>query len=282
MLLINRINNFDFFRIVKYRLVITNTRLNMKKLTLLCVAVLMLASSCNRNEEDKTNSATNDEAAEIVESSFSSDGGGATAFIESSAGMSSASNSNLRVASTSAHLKDTVIADTLSSALRTFIYRWTYTSDLNFNASSGIPDNVVTSHTYTGSFDGPYISSVHSGSGSCTFTQLGTGTSLANFVKSTTWLMAGSYDRSGTVTYKQRAKVLESTTNVQFANVSVDRVTRKILNGTAQVTINGKNARAEQFSYTGTITFLGSGQATLVIGDKSYALSLASGDVSAK
>lgn len=253
----------------------------MKKLFLFAMLTFVLATSCKKEDVDTSNSATQDEAAEIVGATFASDGGGATAFIQSSTAISSSSNNLLRAASNIVDLKDTSIVDTLVSAQssRTFIYKWTYTSDLYLDPSSNLPQKIVASHNYEGSFDGPYFSSEHTGTGTSTYTDLGQGATLPEYVVNDTWKMAGSYDRSGTSTRKLSDKVFESSTHLQFSDVTVDRVNKKILSGTAVIAITGKNQRGEQFSYAGTLTFLGEGQARLVISNKSFTLDLATGAV---
>lgn len=255
----------------------------MKKLFLFCLVSLAIATSCKKEEEDTSNSASTEEAAEIIGSAFASDGGGAVAFIQNSVSISSSSDSRLRATSSVIDLKDTTITDTLvsSSSSRTLIYSWTYTSDLYLNPTSSLPEKIVAMHNYEGNYNGPYVSSVHSGTGTSTYTSLGTGTSLLDYLVNDIWMMSGSYDRSGTITKKITDKVFESSTHIQLSDVQVDRVNKKILSGTAAISINGKNLRGEQFSYSGTLTFLGEGQARLVLGDKSFTVILTSGEATA-
>lgn len=255
----------------------------MKKVIFFCLAMLAISSSCKKDEADDSNAITQDEAAESVGAAFSSDAGGASSFIvQGSSGIDANSYNSLRTASSTIVLKDTTITDTLSNlaSTRTFSYKWIFKAELTL--ALGIPASVVTSHTYSGKFEGPYFKSEHQGNGTSTYTQLGTGTSLSNFVANNTWIMNGTYERSGTETHKINNKVVTSSTQITLSNVSVDRINKKILSGNGTITMQGSNSKGETFSYSGSITFLGDGVATLTIGDKSYTLTLKTGEISAK
>jgi len=58
----------------------------------------------------------------------------------------------------------------------------------------------------------------------------------------------------------------------------LSKIDRKIISGTATITITGTGPKGNSFSYTGTITFNGDNTATLKItGGSSYTINLLTG-----
>jgi hypothetical protein len=249
----------------------------MKKTLFFLAACLVLATSCKKNDDTTTTDAvSNSDAAEVVGSTLSSESGGAVGFIQNSTSAYSSPSQLLRSAYITKILIDSTFSDTLTSATtsRTIKYKWNFKATLY---ASNTIDSIVSSHTYMGVFDGPNASSNHQGSGQCTFTCIGsTGNINAN------WNAKGTYTRTGTTVKKLDNKTINHTTNVTYSNVVVNHSTKKIVSGNGIISTSGINGKGDAFNYSGTITFNGNDLATLNIGDKSYTVTLKSGDAIAK
>lgn len=247
----------------------------MKKLALfLIISGFFCLASCT----DNLNKITSDEAAEIVASSLSSQDGGATDFIESTVTISAKKSDLLKVAASQTTLVDSTITGSFSGALRSWEYTWSYL--LKANWEGAVPVSLVASHTYNGNFDGPFLSSTHSGSGTSTYTELGTGSTAQNFVVNDIWKMNGTYDRSGETTRKISGKVVSHTTHIVLTNVMVDRVNKKILSGAANITLSGNVPNKGEFTHLLTLTFNGDGTATVEVQNgKTYTVDLTTGEI---
>lgn len=64
-----------------------------------------------------------------------------------------------------------------------------------------------------------------------------------------------------------------------FHDLLTDQLTSKALSGTASITVSGMGPGGVNFAYTGTLTFLGNRQATLVFDGTTYQVNLSSGDI---
>ena len=62
-----------------------------------------------------------------------------------------------------------------------------------------------------------------------------------------------------------------------FHNVMIDNLTSKVASGTADITVSGTGPGYVEFSYSGTLTFLGNRQAQLVFDGATYNFSLDTG-----
>ncbi|MGZ3928503.1 MAG: hypothetical protein ACXVJG_16220, partial [Mucilaginibacter sp.] len=132
------------------------------------------------------------------------------------------------------------------------------------------PDNLANALTYTGSFNGPRLTS--SNSGNSTFTIAGLTTAASNFV------VNGEYKRAGQFQSKVGNKASgSSSVDIVVTNLTLSKPARKILSGTATIAITGTTSKSGDFSYTGTIVFNGDGSATLTINGTVYNINLATG-----
>lgn len=98
---------------------------------------------------------------------------------------------------------------------------------------------------------------------------------MSNLVTGTAYTMNGTYQRDGTQVSKVRDQRNFSST-VQFTvdNLTVGKIKRQITGGTATLLISGQASTGETFSFTGKVTFLGDGEATVEINGVSYEIDL--------
>ncbi|MGB5819929.1 MAG: hypothetical protein WBG90_10640 [Saonia sp.] len=88
----------------------------------------------------------------------------------------------------------------------------------------------------------------------------------------TPYVYNGSFTREGTQTTRiaGRTKNFDSTLSIESNTVTIDKVSRKILGGSATFSLTGTLSTGEPFSYTGSVTFKGNGAATVVINGNTY------------
>lgn len=72
--------------------------------------------------------------------------------------------------------------------------------------------------------------------------------------------------RTGTFLSRLRAQLIfTAETTFKAVNITVDKTTKKIKSGTAQIIMKGTNSVGGAFYYTGTLTFHGNSNGTLVL-----------------
>jgi hypothetical protein len=255
----------------------------MKTFKLSLILLLMLgAFSCKKDSTSSTTSVTTDQAADIAASSLAENSGGLTSVTDDIAvnaqGISSVNTGGLTINSTgqstsSVHQEcGTTLTDSVTKALTidsvTVNYNFKYTHTLNCNNS--VPDNLVNTLTYSGSFNGPRLSS--SNTGSATVTIAGLSQSAANFV------LNGEYKRSGSFQSKVGNDATgNSNVDIVGTNITLSKPDRKILSGSATISITGTGPRGNSFSFTGTLVFNGDNTATLTINGTVYTINVITG-----
>ncbi len=96
---------------------------------------------------------------------------------------------------------------------------------------------------------------------------------LANIASSEgPYIYNSSFIREGTQTTKiaGRTKNFDSTLSIENSNIAVDKNSRVILEGSSTFSLTGTLSTGEPFSYKGTVSFKGNGEATIVINGNTY------------
>ena len=133
-----------------------------------------------------------------------------------------------------------------------------------------MPDNVVDSLNYKGSFDGPRLSSSNTGSAKVTIAGLSP--------TATVFVLNGDYVRDGSFQSKVGNKASgNSHIDIVGTNITLSKPERKIVSGSATIAITGTGPKGNSFSYTGTIVFNGDGTALLTINGTAYTVNLTHG-----
>ncbi|MBS1501325.1 MAG: hypothetical protein JST32_04640 [Bacteroidetes bacterium] len=254
----------------------------MKSLKLSIAALLLLgAFSCKKDNSPAVSaSVTTDQAADLAAGSLSSNSLGiasmtdavssnAVAVTSLSAGGQTTNSlgiKSIRQACGTTLTDSTTFSGSSDSV--SFDYFAKYTHTLNCNANEQ-PDNIVNTLLFHGSYDGPNISKIDSGSANVTIA--GLTSAASNFV------INGEYKRSGSYTSKVGNKGSgNSSIDIVLTNVTLTKPGRKISGGTATISISGTSAKGS-FSYTGTITFNGDNTCWLNIGKVRYLIDLHTG-----
>ncbi|MDR3716039.1 MAG: hypothetical protein P4L51_24810 [Puia sp.] len=234
--------------------------------TLLLIASLFVAlSSCKKDSPGSTTSSTVgvDDAADAVIQAVTPESAGMVSQTETAALVLNNSaittiTSSSTVVSACGITADTVFAGSNASGAA-ITYSYSYGSSRILSCKNDIPQQFEYGYTGKWSYDAPRISSNDSANAQLTITGLPADSSQYTF--------NGSYVRNGSETSKIGNKLsFASTITLNVTNLGIDKNTDEILSGTASVTINGSTSGGKSFSYSGTLTFLGNKQATLVLG----------------
>lgn len=241
------------------------------------------AFSCTKdNSASTSNTITTDQAADIAAGSLAENSNGFASVTDDVAvnaqGITSV-NSGLAVNSTQATASvhqecGTTVTDSVTRNITadsvTVNYFFKYAHTLNCNVNSQ-PDNVIDTVTYSGSFNGPRLSSTNTGSAKVKIAGL---TSTA-----THFVLNGEFKRDGSFQSKVGNKGSgNSHIDIVGTNIILSKPDRKIISGTATITITGTGPKGNTFSYNGTITFNGDNTATLnITGGSSYTINLLTG-----
>jgi hypothetical protein len=152
----------------------------------------------------------------------------------------------------------------------TYSYKSKYIYKLNCDSANTFSGSVTSTLTYSGSLNGPNLTSTNSGSSVFTVTGLGK--------TSSTYTINGEYKRAGSFTSKPNANY-SGTNNVDIVvtNLVLTKTSRSIKSGTATVTVSATTAKEGTFSYNGIIVFNDDNTATLTLNGNVYLINNTTG-----
>lgn len=225
----------------------------LKALTTIIFAMVILVSSCKKSEE-VLQAVSEEEAAEAVENSISSESGGLVQQIEeSTAIINSFSESKNDLCGMS--FDSTINIANPSETVITYHYNLNWEWVINCNQSQ-LPESVVFSYEMDGGYDAPRMSANDIANQSFELSGLE--------LSSDYWTYNGSYEREGTCQSKiGEQRSFTSKITFEAINMQVDKVTGRLVSGTANVSINSKTSEGKTFSFDGVVTFTGGDTATL-------------------
>ena len=253
----------------------------MKTVRLLIIALVLMGALSCKKDASTTNSAavSTDQAADIAAGSLAENSNGFASItddISTNASGQVTASTGLTINSPGTNVAKQQCGTTVSDSVTnqgsadsvTWSYFRKYTHTLNCNASN-LPDNIVNTLAFHGSYSGPNLSSNDSGSADVTIGHLER--------DSATFLVNGEYKRSGSFTSKVGNKASGSrTVDIVVTNVTLSKPDRKITGGSATINISVTLPK-KSYTYTGTITFKGDGTALLTINGASYTINLHTG-----
>ena len=151
----------------------------------------------------------------------------------------------------------------------------TYSYNLNYNfivvcGSDNTPDSLSSSLVYTGSANGPNLTSSNSGSSIFGVTGLDSA--------ATSYVVNGEYKSAGSFASKtDTASHGNNNVDIVITALTLTKSNRNIASGTATITITGDVPKNGNFSYTGNVVFNGDGTATLTLNGTKYQINLYDG-----
>ena len=230
------------------------------------LALLLAVGACSKTNSDTANaSISTDDAATIMANSMSSGSGGmvgVTADVTLNAQLTF--NAVPGCGGTKTY---NFSRQSPQGAAITYSYAFSYTHTLN--CVNMIPDNVSSSATSTGSFDGPNLSSTDTGISTFTVSGLMPTTSA--------YTLSGEYKRTGSFA-KKTGDMNKGSSNVDviLSSLSIPKTAGTVASGNATFTLSGTSNNGA-FSFSGTIAFTGNNQANLVINGNAYVVNLLTG-----
>lgn len=217
------------------------------------LAIILFFSSCKKAEEI-IESVSEEEAVEVVENSLSSDAGGLAGQIEESAAIVSAyTESKNEYCGLSFDSAINIVNP--SEAVITYHYNLEWDWVINCNQFQ-IPESFVFNCEMGGGYDAPRMSANDEASVSFELSDLDLSTGFITF--------NGSFEREGTCQSKIGEKRSFSSKIIfEAMDVKVDKATKKLLSGTANLTLEAKTSEGKTFSFDGVVTFTGGDTATV-------------------
>ncbi|MEM0995531.1 MAG: hypothetical protein AAGN35_00565 [Bacteroidota bacterium] len=231
------------------KLPLNNQRHTFRLLPCLMLALALFVSSCNREDPVEV---TEEDAVDLVESTVATDDEGVAAVASDGARMA-VENATACLAG------DSTFTSEFTGSVRqyTFNVAWDWT----VTCEQAVPQAFNLATNSLGSFSGTRLDYNGESAVSLVITNLVSGDPTVN----------GSATNNFTVTTKVRTAItFDARIAFTFINVAFDRTTYEIKSGTAGVTFTGSTADGNSYSYAGTLTFLGGGSATLVLGGNTY------------
>lgn len=247
---------------------------------LITLSGMFVFNSCEKDDETVAEDlpATETEAAEMVASSLAGGTSGAASDIETTAALANEAvgyeSSLMSATASDRSLSCGESADTTIVTAATGVITYNNTKTYHYTLAcdeSGNPLKLDVSFNYSGEFDAPRLGSTHSVSGDFEITQIE--------YTSDMYLINGTWQRSGGFESKIRNKAnRQATIQFELVNVAVEKEPKEIDNGTMHFTISGGSGRGS-FSYEGTITFSGNGEAIIEISGTRYVTNMETGEV---
>jgi len=233
---------------------------NQKLIVPLLLSGIFFLSACKKNKEPVI---SNDEAADVVETTVSTkDAGVSDDYTE----MSKIVVEDYALyQSNCSYTDDTSYSVTQNTGVRT--YDMDMTLSWTVDCTGGQANSVIFDYNKTGTYNGPRLTRTGKSSGQLTFT---------NIAPTETYLIAnGTLTANGTSDFSVQGtdKSLSTVTTFTLSNLHVDKTTYEITEGTATVNLEA-TGEDDSLTLTGSVTFLGSGQATITINGTSYTIDI--------
>jgi hypothetical protein len=230
------------------------------------LALMLAAGACSKtNSPVSTSDVTTADAAVMMSSSLASSSGGmASASADVAVNAQLTFNANPGCGGTKTYSFN---RQSPQGSTTTYNYSFNYTYTLN--CVNNVPDNVSSSATSQGSFDGPNLTTNDSGSSTLTVAGLAPG--------ATAYTISGEYKRAGSFTSKTGNMATgNSAVDINLTNLTIPKNGGTITSGSATFTLTGTSKKGA-FNFSGSITFIGNNQANLVINGTAYVVNLLTG-----
>jgi hypothetical protein len=224
----------------------------VKMLLIPILGLTMIFSACKK-DATTTAAVTEDEAAEVMVQAIDPASGGLALQTTAATTITLTNSGSSKCGIT----KDSTINGSGGTAARSYTYNLNWHRLLTCGTGS-IPSKLDFSFAGGSTYTGPRMSSDDSSTGAFTVT----GLELA----SSEYVVSQTYTRNGTQQSKVRNnRTFTSTVNITTTNVKVNKVSQQITSGAGTVAVSGTASTGQSFSFNGTITFLGSKKATIVL-----------------
>jgi hypothetical protein len=230
--------------------------------------VLVLTAGCNGdNSVDAGGGLSESDAAAIIVSSFGSGAStyGLTGQIEDGASVATGGPFGKADAFASSVRETTITKQKTSGA-----YTYEYTFHFTYGPANQSP--FPFQYDMKGVYSTPRMSSNDSAHADLQFTIL----------QQNSITLSGTYVRLGSQTFRAgETKQLTTVIQGTLTNITIDKITKRVTGGTVVLAITANRSDGSTITLTGTLTFLGNRQATLVINGKTFNLNFDYAEASA-
>ena len=238
--------------------------MNLKIIGIFMLAISMFVVSCKKDDEDIAQAVSEEEAVEVVENSLKSGSAGMVEQLNESVII--IESLNLKNDYCGMSFDTTITITNPSGTLITFEYTFSWNWLINCNINN-IPETFDFSYNMNGYYDAPRMSSEDTATHIYQISDLDPDSVYFEY--------NGNYQRHGT--HQSKIGMQHSFTSdltIETSEILIDKVTRKIVSGTAHIYFIATTSWGKTFIYEGTIIFNGNDIATLTIGDNEYSFDL--------
>ncbi len=232
----------------------------MKHLIFIPIILGISVMSCRK--ETNEDEVSEEEAVEAVARSMDADNSGMTAQLSMAAELTESAMTN----PICAQQFDSSLVKSNSTASMSFNYNFDWGWSVTCN--SMIPQSIDFTYTASGSYSGTRMTSNDNATGTIVVTGINAGDAeyIANI----------NYSRTGSASSKFGMKnTFDNTITISGSNITIDKTSYELTSGTANASISGTHSNGTSFSFSGTVTFLGGGSATLQLANgNSYTISI--------
>lgn len=205
---------------------------------------------------------TEEEVVDLVETSMAGDDSGLASDVTYVAGKAIEDSSEY--ASDCNYSGDSTFSSTFSGATRSYDYAYNYTWDVTCDGFIPVALNFNSSRT--GNYTGTRLTTDGSALSTLTLTDLFTGSE---------YTLNGSYDYAGSSELTRQGNTISASydLDITLTDVKVDKLALVINSGTASFNLIASND-ANTLTFTGSVTYLGNGSATVVINGDAYNINI--------
>lgn len=233
---------------------------------MILLSVGFTSSSCeNEKEEPATAVIEEEEILAIVSVALVADSEGATAEAVKMADVAEKALEPSTASIACGETSDSTFVTTINETWITGTYENALTWGLNCN-NNNIPISIFYGRQMDGNYETERLLSEDEAESNWLMESLLIGPN---------YILNGRYERNGTQESKVREMhALTSTVLLEVENLNIDKGEKQIVSGVATFTLNGTINNETSFSQTGTIVFLGDGQANIIFNGNTYTVDL--------
>jgi hypothetical protein len=231
------------------------TLLSSSRVALLSLLAISISFSACRKDEEEI-SITAEDARDIVASGLSDN-------------SEALEEQSLRTAQLNTAALDSLCGDGVAYNINFRLTRNSRTFDYDAN---GVRDGICTNDsliafqitsTFTTRFIGPNYSSNGTGDRNGRLNEIRS--------DSTFYLWTGNTNKTTNGTLETRRETYQINSTLKYSSsIKIDKTIRRIVGGTTDYILNGGGDNVRDFSYSGTITYLGNRQAEITVNGNSY------------
>ncbi|GAB3903858.1 hypothetical protein [Mucilaginibacter boryungensis] len=238
-------------------------------LPFLCIVFAIFCFGCKKEKVVKTTNITNTEAATMV----------ATALAVNANGFINLKNDVIVYAKgVTNNGKGCGVIDSFAlarqeTATSTINYNYALGYYYTVNCNNNIQDNLTSNIISNGSFDANNLTSINKVVSAINISPLSG--SIINYT------LTGNYQLAGTFqTIDETQLSGNNTVYIDISALLVNKSSRSIVSGTANVTVSGTVKNKNTFTYSGTLVFSNTNTATLILEGANYTINLVTAEIS--